>query len=291
MNSNISNDWWKRPKEIELLFSEFKKPIIGLLISHSSVILSKYNFYTGFLIEYEDHLLWITAGHVIDEIEIILANEKETPIMRWFDGYPDINAASIPINFHKIRMNSWISSGLDAGVIDIAPLEREALLINKLIKPMNNKTCMRSEGVTPEGYFIVGFPRIFNIYNEKPAQGNKTLKSLQADYACIPLEKLEFPNDDPNTEFFDKPDSFYGQLIDKQLDPLSFVKDIQFMSGSPIFSIHRAEDERVKCRLVGILKKWLPETRRICAEPIDQVIQELNYWFEEENNNENPKET
>ena len=280
--SEYPPDWWRKPGVIEFLFREFRQFVIGLLISYSSNDVSTYRFYTGFLLENKEHLFWMTAGHIIDQIDQILQAGNKISSMRWFDGYPKEGAETIPINFHSLRKKSWISLGIDAGVIDISLLEKENILKNNLVNPMNKQIWDQVEQAKPEGYFVVGFPRIFNNYNERPAQKNKVLKSIRADYACIPLDKLAFPVNDPNTEFFDKPDAFYGQLIDQQLDPVDFVHSIQYMSGSPIFSIERTQEVNILYRLVGIQKKWLPESRRICAEPIGRIIQELNSWLEEE---------
>lgn len=278
--SEYPSDWWKRPKSIEFLCGEFKKSVIGLLISYSTNNESPYQFYTGFLLEQKERLLWMTAGHIIDQIDQILEIGNNNLIMRWFDGCPIDGAESIPINYHSLHKKSWKCMGLDAGVIVISPLEKENILKNDRIKPLNTQAGFQIEPAKIEGYFVVGFPRIYNNYKERPAGINKVLKSIRADYTCIPLEKIPFPVNDLNTDFFDKPEAFYGQLIDKQLDPVDYVHDIKYMSGSPIFSIERTLDDKLLYRLVGIQKKWLPESRRICAEPFDKVIQELNFWIE-----------
>jgi hypothetical protein len=272
-------DWWKRLSTIDFLIKEFRQYVIGLLISYSTDVKSHYKFYTGFLFEYKEYLLWVTAGHIIDQINENLLSGNRIQTMRWFDNYPNEDAGSIPINFRTMQTKSWNSLGLDAGAIIIKGLEKGNILTNKLVKPMNEQICDQIENAKPEGYYVVGFPRDFNNYEERPAKTNKVLKSLRADYAIIPLEKIPFQNNDPNKEFFNKPNAFYGQLIDEELDHINYVRDINYMSGSPIFTIERTHEEKLLYRVAGIQKKWLRGSRRICAEPITEVIKEIKSWL------------
>ena len=286
-NSNLElhNDWWKEQTIVERLFTEFKQYILGLLLSASSSR-SQYEFFTGFLFWHRDHLFWMTAGHVIDRIENFLRDKKNKLIIRWFDFYPDENAGSIPINLSSIRMKSWSTNNLDAGFIEIGFLEGLNLLHNNSIRSMDVQICMNIDNAQPEGYYLIGFPRMYNNYSEKPQSNNKILKSLGADYACIPVEKISIPNDDPNQEFFENPDAFYGQLLDRQLAPNNYIDNINYMSGSPIFSIERTQEDRLLYRLFGIQTKWLPMTRRICAEPTTKIVNKLNLWIDENYTNE-----
>lgn len=284
-NHELDNDWWKKPTIVELLFKEFKQYILGLLLSVSSSR-SQYEFFTGFLFWHRDHLFWMTAGHVIDNIEKILSDKKGEIIMRWFDFYPNENAGSIPLNLRSLRLKSWSTNNLDAGVIEIGFLEGVNLLRNNSIRPMDVQICMNVDNAQPEGYYLIGFPRAYNHYSERPQSNRKILKSLGADYACVPVEKIKIPENDPNQDFFENPDAFYGHLLDKQLAPNNYIDNINYMSGSPLFSIERTQEERFLYRLFGIQSKWLPMTRRIYAEPITKVVNVLNTWIDENYPNE-----
>ncbi len=286
-NSSIEldKDWWKGPTIVEHLFKEFKQYILGLLLSSPSSR-SPYEFFSGFLFGHRDHLFWMSAGHVIDKIENFLRGNSNKLIIRWFDFYPDENAGSIPINVKSIRMKSWSSINLDAGFIEIGFLEGLNILQNNSMKLLDVQICKNIDNAQPEGYYLIGFPRAYNNYSENPQSNNKILKSLGADYACIPLERIIIPNNDPNQEFFENPDAFYGQLLDKQLAPNNYIDNINYMSGSPIFSIERTQEDRLLYRLFGIQIKWLPMTRRICAEPITKIVKNLNFWVDENYPNE-----
>lgn len=279
-NLNLDNDWWKHQNIVELLFAQFKQYLLGLLLSVSTGR-SQYEFFTGFLFWHRDRLFWITAGHVIDKIDNLLTDEKTKIILRWFDFYPNEHAGSIPLNFRSLRMKSWNTNNLDAGVIEIGYLEGLNLLHNNSIRPMDVQICINVENAKPEGYYLIGFPRSYNHYSERPQPNNKTLKSLGADYACIPVEKNNIPENDPNQDFFKNPCAFYGHLLDKQLAPNNYIENINYMSGSPIFSIERTQKNKFLYRLFGVQSKWLPISRRISAEPITKVINELNKWIDE----------
>ena len=284
-SSFFQDDWWQQPDVVSILYQQFKTHILGLLISGFSDT-SDYEFYTGFLFRHREHLFWLTAGHIIDKIEFILSKKREKLIMRWFDGYPNENAGAIPINITSMKMKSWNKQNLDAGVIKLGYLEEQDLLANNSITPLDARIYLHKETAKPDGYFLIGFPRKYNQYHEKPFRNNKTKKSLRSDYACIPVEKIPIPIEDANLDFFNKPDAFYGQLLDEQLDPDNYLGSINYMSGSPIFSIERTKEGKFVYRLFGIQTKWLPESRRICAEPINKIINEFEMWLDENRLNE-----
>ena len=277
---NLPQDWWQNIQTAEALTNQFKKHIVGLLIDGSINDKSQHFLYTGVLLEYEERMLWLTAGHVIDNIQKVLNHsEFKISIMRWLDDYDVPGAKSIPINYSNLDMLSWTSKGIDFGVINISPLEKQCLLANNDTIPINSEIWKNLKHASPEGYYIVGYPRIWNNYNEQRLEGNKILKSIWTNIACIPILPILAPSDTKSDPFWKNDNGFYGQILNYP-DMQEFqVEDIAGMSGGPVFSIERTPSSQLAYRLAGIQVAWKPSSGIIRAEPIDIIESMLKSWL------------
>ena len=109
--------------------------------------------YTGFLLFYEENLMWATAGHVIDEIREIKSNPNIKIIrMRWLDDCKTSGAESVPVHNINFRTYSASEFGIDFGVADITGLDRENILRNDRVEIMTERGWKNLHLANPEGY-------------------------------------------------------------------------------------------------------------------------------------------
>lgn len=280
MLRNLPPDWWQRALAIEELLKWFKEFIVGLLVGGSVNGKFQYFLYTGFLLHYKGNLLWLTAGHVVDNLSQILSSPNfSLSIMRWIDGYDVPGAEAIPVNHSNMLMKSWISEGLDFGAIVIPLLESQNLLANEKISVMEERIWRNLKYASPEGYYVVGFPRVWNDFKETPVKGNQVLRSIKANLACLPAQPISPPIDSSSETFWKHSGAFYGKIIQYPDRPNLKVEDIAGMSGGPVLSIERSEDSKIGIRLAGIQVEWKPDSGIVRAEPIDAVAKALDKWL------------
>lgn len=276
---NMPPNWWQRASIVEVLVKQFQTHIVGLLLGGSVNGRFQYSLYTGILVKYGDELLWFTAGHVVDNIQTVIKSPNFKPsIMRWLDGYDVPGAESVPLYLQNLTMKSWTSIGLDFGVIKVSILEKENLLANNKISVINATIWKNLSKATPEGYYVIGFPKIWNNFSEKRVEGNKILRSLKADIACLPLLPVDL-RVDLKDEIKKNRNSFYARILKYPDNPEFTMENIEGMSGGPILSIERTPESRFAYRLVGIQAGWLPNLEIIRAEPIDCIVSVLDDWL------------
>jgi hypothetical protein len=78
MIRNFPSDWWQHARAIEELIKWFRTFIIGLLVGGAIKGEFRYFLYTGFLLYHKDKILWLTAGHVLDNLSQVLSSENFT---------------------------------------------------------------------------------------------------------------------------------------------------------------------------------------------------------------------
>ena len=280
---NMPQDWWQRASIVDVLIKLFQTHVVGLLISGHSRNKHQYYFYTGFLVYYSDKLLWFTAGHVIDNISATIASSNFLiSVMRWLDGCEVQGAEAIPVSIPQLKMKSWTSIGIDFGVIEISLLERENILANKDIAVMDGRIWNNLKLASPEGYYVVtnqGYPRIWNDFEEKRVEGNKILRSIKTNMACLPLQPVYPPSETTDDSFWKNKNSFYGKIINYPDIPNFTIEDISGMSGGPIISIERTPESQFLYRLAGIQVSWKSDSMIVRAEPIDLIASVLADWI------------
>lgn len=277
---NLPPDWWQRASTVDVLLKWFKTHIVGLLFGGSSKGVFQYFLFTGFLLNRDGELLWLTAGHVIDNISTVLnAKDFSLSVIRWLDGYEVPGAEAIPVNVSQLRMKSWTSIGLDFGAIALPLLEKLNLQANNQVTVMDERIWRNLKHASPEGYYVIGYPRIWNDFKETPTEGNRVLRSLKANLACLPIQPVHPPADADNDPFWYNEGAFYGKVLRFPDMPAFKVEDIAGMSGGPILSIERTPEAQFAYRLVGIQVKWKPDSEIVCAEPVDKIASVLSDWL------------
>src|SRR5688572_26842920 len=111
-------DWWQRKSSASLLLQGFRSHIVPLLLAGEVENKIQYNVYTGVFLQHHQTMLWITAGHVVDEIQRFLSSPNfKLSTIAWLDEFQAENAEGIRLHRTDMPMKSWYAEGLDVGVI------------------------------------------------------------------------------------------------------------------------------------------------------------------------------
>ena len=283
----LPKDWWQSIHSATILLKAFKSHIIPLLVAGSVNNKTQYNVYTGILLKHNQTMIWLTAGHVVDELQQLLSSSAfNLSVMTWLDRYEVKSAEGVRLHRTDIPMKSWRVSGLDVGVVIPSILDVGNILQNDKVIPINAKIWKNLSQANPEGYYAVGFPRPWSTHSQKPFSNHKTLHSVKADIVCLPLEEISPPSEFSDDPIWSNSEAFYGKILPFTDDPKFEVDDVKGMSGGPILSVERDSDGQIRYRLVGVIQSWAAAQSIIRAEPIHRVSQVIDSWLPEQSTND-----
>lgn len=263
-------DWWLDPRVRKLLLSVMTPSLGHLLINWENVDTGKRQprVYSGFFMGHRDYFFWVTAGHVIHEIQALLANPKfRVKEARLRDGRPlsDKFASSVPVSIEADQMlgidaeTEEEAFGLDFGILRLSPLVFAGLLSNPgtLFLPAEDSLGGGMEQAA--GLYVIGAP------GERVRRASSI--DVQFEIHCLPVRLLS----NAPAELRQFPRSLYGKLVDlgPDNDPMNSIVG---MSGGPVFAVEYRTEEEFGFRLVGIQSSWHRPTRQIRVSSIVDVI-------------------
>lgn len=211
---------------------------------------------SGFLLVYEGYWFWITAGHVIEEIEKFQKSAKELHVRaHWIDGYKVSSANSIPVaDFPDMATWSIYKAGLDLGMVLIHPFDAKAMSANPDLIPLDETIWKGRDNQRPDSYYIVGSPEDW--------QPNSVIQSgrnvgVYADFptVVIPVDRVDAPGDSEDA-FWTAPGAFHGRIAATISNGGESLTDIKGVSGGPIFGLQRRTDGEMRYWLYGIQGSW-----------------------------------
>jgi hypothetical protein len=282
----LPRDWWQSMHSASVLLKSFKTHVIPLLVVGSVNNKIQYNVYSGIFLEHGSTMLWLTAGHVVDELQQLLTSPAfKLSLMTWMDGYKTKEAEGVRLHRTDIPMKSWRAEGLDIGVVIPSLLDVGNILQNDKVIPVNSEIWKNLRQAIPEGYYAIGFPRPWSTHSQKPISNQKIFNSVNADLACLPLSEIAPPPEFSNDPVWSNVEAFYGKILPYTDNPNFEVDDVKGMSGGPVLSVERDPDGRILYRLVGIIQSWAAAQLIIRAEPIQKVAQAIDAWLREQQAN------
>jgi hypothetical protein len=277
-------DWWQTATASSVLIQQFKKHLLPLLVAGSVDRQVQYNVYTGILLRHGETIVWLTAGHVVDELIRILSSPHfKLSAMAWLDGYEATKAESVTMHRIDIPMKSWRVTGLDVGAVLPSILDVGNLLRNEKVETINSGIWKNLDLASPEGYYAIGFPRPWCHHTQTSAPNNKILNSVKADIACLPLREIPPPAEFAGDPEWSNPEAFYGQLLEYPDYPAFDLESARGMSGGPVLSVERDPDGRIRYRLVGVIQSFAEGQSIFRAEPIQRVAEVIDLWLGEKN--------
>ena len=273
-------DWWQRLVTIDYLIKNLLgRHIVGLRLSGSVGQGMQSKIYTGFILEYRQHHLWVTAGHVIDEIRQTLFSQNFTVSkMTWVDVFNTPGAEAVPVHDRNLYMESWFTTGLDFGVVILGVLDAGEIMSNKQMKVVTEEDWAELDNPAPDGYLIVGFPKILSNITTKMLAASRSGVPLDTKLVGYPIQRLNWMKPLMYDEFLDDPNAFYGEILHYPDNPDYEVSEIEWMSGGPVFSLRINEKGKITYRLVALQKDW-DHGDKMRAVPIDKIIKAIDEWI------------
>ena len=240
---------------------------------------ARFVWHTGCLLTIADLTFWLTARHVIEYMwELQNSAAVKVVSTKWMDPGADPELHHVPTDIHDLP--AYCDPDLDFGALLIRPGYAAPLLASPNVIPLTPEVWWHQETARPEGYYVVGMPAEWAEHLEvgRPPGGRQYRAS--AALVCNPVERLRRRRPREKGDFWDHPGKFYARVLEVQDEKGRPLKSIEGMSGGPILSIERTDEGRFLYRLVGIQSSWLPESRILRGEPIEEVVRIIASWFE-----------
>lgn len=202
--------------------------------------------FSGFLVDVDDVWFYVTAGHILADIRAALASGSTFDVWRLSDwtAAQRFNGMAIPYHFDP---EHWIvisdqEKGLDYAAVPMSDLFR-SLMTAGGASPIGPDAWGTHVDAT-DAWALVGIPSESIDYDDKTI--------IKARVVVAPLKGVEEPS-----HVGEKAENqFYATFAD---DPARFVKDIDGMSGGPIFSLRKSTEGAWKYSVIGVQSGWYKE--------------------------------
>jgi len=274
---NQTDAWWRHKTILQTLSHWFCRHLLVLFVSFKAGDQTYHEIFTGFLLDYRKHLLWITAGHVVDGIGKILSDPRFRVLrMRWADAYPIAGAESIPVNHQALHLFSAAKGQVDLGFARVTGLEEVNIRKNNRVEIMTDQVWRNLHLARPEGYCLLGYPEEWSEVKEHSLGNGRVSGTGRAKVACLPIRRIEYRGPHPTRKFWNDPQAFYGEILSFTGGSDDQPQSASGMSGGPLFSLEREADGKIRYRLFGIQRSEYSSEKLIRVEPIHRVIAIIN---------------
>lgn len=218
------------------------------------------HLFSGFIVEVEKKWFYITAGHILRDIQKAIKAGSSFDIWRLGDQTAgnQFGTAAIPYSFET---NHWVvvedeESGLDYAAVELNDLYRSQLEAGGVI-PLSKKS-WDTHFSESEYWALFGVPSENVFYDGKTR--------ITARVVMSPL----IPAQEPPNVSRKVPYRFYAKLA---VGSEKYMNDIDGMSGAPVFSIRKINDSWTY-RIIGVQSSWYPPNKILAICPI------ANFGFE-----------
>jgi hypothetical protein len=269
---SLSDDWWRSIGVCRVLCDWFSRHLVCLYLACDVRGQRKDLVYTGFLLRYQGLLLWVTAGHLIDEIKSIREDAAcQIRQMRWLDACDIPHAESVIVHDRNLMLYSALSQGIDFGTAAIVGLDEANIVAAGRAVAMTQEIWRNIEAANPEGYYLIGYPARWQSAASYVESDSSVRHVVRAGLCCIPLCRVDGPPEGAVESSRLQGEAFYGRSLPFLEGDDYQPESIKGMSGGPVFSVERDPDGRVRYRLYGIQSTWWSQSRVIRAEPIERI--------------------
>lgn len=215
--------------------------------------------FSGFLVEVGAVWFYVTAGHILRDIQAALRGGAQFDVWRLDDQTAGnrFKGAAIPYAFD---IDKWLviedkEIGLDYATVPLETMYCLQLQAGGAV-PID-KVAWGDHVTEHDQWALVGIP------SETVAYDQKTI--ITGRIVVMPLE----PAEEPAGAGRKAENQFYARLKD-----LGNVKDIDGMSGGPVFALKKIAGEW-KYKVIGVQSSWYPSTCTIAACPFSSLGAEL----------------
>ena len=248
----------------EKIIKFFSRHLVGLTIRYKyrkeAHQPARFKAFSGTLIILQDVVCFLTAGHILKEIEEARSSEEvEIEAASLVDTLGAKPVSDVPIPFdlknaHLIYVDDD-AAGLDFGVIPLRPHYVHLLAKNGVVA-LAEENWIKQHTINYDVYWMLGFPE--ELTSERISPPRDT--SVQA--IMFGVKKLDAaPDRRSPTEY----PQFVGQL-----DPALSLNSIKGMSGGPIFGFKLMPNGQLRYWIVALQTSWERETRTVygCSVPV-----------------------
>lgn len=213
-------------------------------------------FCSGFILEVQSRWYWVTAGHILEEIqEVIESSDQDADAFRLIDSFGSDPVDTTPIPFNFEGAWKWFEHddglGLDYGAVALGELEKRNL--QKNIVPVSARDWKNLNSQSFREFFVLGFPTdsITPRYIDRPGGYSIFAKPKPSVVSMVKTAPQGSPTTFPR---------LYGKLSENW--PKGGMAGF---SGGPIVGL--ADDGRF--RVIAVQSGWLGESRIAFACPFD----------------------
>lgn len=210
--------------------------------------------FSGFLVDVDDVWFYVTAGHILRRIRSALEGGLQFHTWRLSDRSAGNQFKNTAIPF-LFEIDRWLviedeEVGLDYAATALHPMFRDLLAAGNVVAI--EKVAWGDHVTDHDQWALVGVP------SESVSYDGKTI--ITARIVVAPLAPVDKP---PEAAGSRAENQFYGRLKD---DSSSILKDVDGMSGGPIFSLKNVNGQW-KYHVIGLQSSWYPSSRVIAACP------------------------
>jgi hypothetical protein len=219
--------------------------------------------YSGFIVAIRGVWCLMTAGHVIEGINVAIKHPKmkllQCGLMDYFGlGAKVKNPTPISYEFeHVIHIDRH---GMDMGMIPLRPLYQSSLEANGVI-PIPSAGWSGYSMPKCEQFVLLGLPE----ENIEPVEGTEHHSSgLKVHLVYVTLKAEPTPSIDPESKM---------PRFAARLDEGGELKSVVGMSGGPIIGVRRRPDEGWEYACVAIQGSWKEGERMVFGTPMGIIVE------------------
>lgn len=212
--------------------------------------------FSGFLVEFDELWLYITAGHILDDIKTALSSGSEFDRWRLDDSTAgnQFNGFAVPLDF---VLDGWLvirdrDLGIDYAALPLLNLYRHQLEAGgaTALGPDAWGTHLEEHGA----WALIGIP------SESVKFDGVT--RLTARAITVPLRPSATPPDAGSKA----ENQFYATFA---ANPEGFLKDLDGMSGGPVFSLHKSDANSWTYKVIGVQSAWYKSQKILAICPFE----------------------
>lgn len=250
----------------------FGRHLVALCVTYRHVGEEEVRFsaYSGTLLRVDDTVVWLTAGHCIENLLKALSNSSIEVLQTVLaDAFGDAFVSEVPIPIDvKASKKMFVhhdAQGLDYGAIILHP-HQLGLLEKNGVRVVAEENWAKQQNVSFFGYMMMGLPEEFTSAM-LPDDGKATVSPTMLSFKRLPEPPKGHEKPNPR---------FVGQ-VDLSL-PLESVVG---MSGGPIFGF-ALKGADLLYWVVAVQSAWLPDTGVTFAGPMLDIGPRLTEWVRAE---------
>ncbi len=261
-------DWWCYRSTSEVLIRQFVEHVLALSVNYRRGDDIIAEVYSGFVVEITERFFWVTAAHVVNELQALPKHPNiEIISARWWDNCTEAGAETVPMDIGSIDAFAFDESESDIAFVRLGVLEATNILSAGGITPLTEKAWRSEEAAEPVGHYLVGFAH-------QDVKLDSRAHTVESSLGCIPIQEMNSSDLRDIGISGDDRTAFYGEIIPFSGEPRLPELDVKGMSGGPVLSIEPSEHKGLVYRLVGVQSKWfLPPHRIVVAGRFHRVVE------------------